>query len=320
KPNLSYLHVFGALCYPTNDSENLGKLQAKANIGIFIGYAPKKKAYRIYNRHTQKIIETIHVDFDELMAMASEQSCLEPALHEMTHATPSSGLVPNPPPSAPFVPSMRHEWDLVFQPVFDEFFSPPTSVASPVPVVEAPAPVESTGSPSSTSVDQDAPSPSTSQATQQSQSHTIPLSVEEESHDLKVAYMSKDLYFGLPIPETISEDYSSSNDHPLQNIIGDPSRPVAIRLQLYEQALFCYYDAFLSSVEPKRYKDALTQSCWIKAMQEELNEFERLEVWELVPRPDKVMVITLKWIYKVKLDELGGILKNKARLVARGYR
>nr|GFA91951.1 retrovirus-related Pol polyprotein from transposon TNT 1-94 [Tanacetum cinerariifolium] len=67
------------------------------------------------------------------------------------------------------------------------------------------------------------------------------------------------------------------------------------------------------------YKDALTQSCWIEAMQEELNEFERLELWELVPRPDKVMVITLKWIYKVKLDEQGGILKNKARLVARGY-
>ena len=55
-------------------------------------------------------------------------------------------------------------------------------------------------------------------------------------------------------------------------------------------------------------------------MQEELHEFERLEVWELVPRPDKAMVITLKWIYKVKLDDLGGILKNKARLVACGYR
>ncbi|GJW70138.1 retrovirus-related pol polyprotein from transposon TNT 1-94, partial [Tanacetum coccineum] len=77
---------------------------------------------------------------------------------------------------------------------------------------------------------------------------------------------------------------------------------------------------FLSSVEPKTYKDALTQACWIEAMQEKLNEFEHLEVWELVPRPDKVMVITLKWIYKVKLDELGGILENKARLVARGYR
>nr|GEU39114.1 reverse transcriptase domain-containing protein [Tanacetum cinerariifolium] len=67
-------------------------------------------------------------------------------------------------------------------------------------------------------------------------------------------------------------------------------------------------------------KDALTQSCWIEAMQEELNEFERLEVRELVPRPNKVMVITLKWIYKVKLEKLGGILKNKARFVARGYR
>ncbi|GJU87230.1 retrovirus-related pol polyprotein from transposon TNT 1-94 [Tanacetum coccineum] len=97
-------------------------------------------------------------------------------------------------------------------------------------------------------------------------------------------------------------------------------KPVSTRLQLHEQALFCYYDAFLSSVEPKTYKDALTQSCWIEAMQEELNEFEHLKVWELFPCPDKVMVITLKWIYKVKLDEMGGILKNKARLVARGYR
>ncbi|GJV65450.1 retrovirus-related pol polyprotein from transposon TNT 1-94 [Tanacetum coccineum] len=72
--------------------------------------------------------------------------------------------------------------------------------------------------------------------------------------------------------------------------------------------------------EPKTYKEALTQACWIEAMQEELHEFECLKVWEIVPPPDKAMVITLKWIYKVKLDELGGILKNKARLVAYGYR
>ncbi|GJR35369.1 retrovirus-related pol polyprotein from transposon TNT 1-94 [Tanacetum coccineum] len=105
----------------------------------------------------------------------------------------------------------------------------------------------------------------------------------------------------------------------LDNITGELERPVSTRLQLHEQALFCYYDAFLTSVEPKNYKDALTQACWIEAMQEELHEFDHLEVWELVPRPDKVMIITLKWIYKVKLNEIGGILKNKARLVARGY-
>ncbi|GKE79791.1 retrovirus-related pol polyprotein from transposon TNT 1-94, partial [Tanacetum coccineum] len=91
KPYLSYLHVFGALCYPNNDSGGLGKLQAKADIGIFIGYAPKKKAYRIYNRRTQKIIETIHVDFDELTKMASEQLGL----------TSSLGLVSNPIPQPP---------------------------------------------------------------------------------------------------------------------------------------------------------------------------------------------------------------------------
>ncbi|GJZ68151.1 retrovirus-related pol polyprotein from transposon TNT 1-94 [Tanacetum coccineum] len=85
-PDLSYLYVFGALCYPTNDSENLGKLQPKADIGIFIGYAPTKKAFQIYNRRTRRIIETIHVDFDELTAMASEHSSSGPALHDMTPA------------------------------------------------------------------------------------------------------------------------------------------------------------------------------------------------------------------------------------------
>ncbi|GKF13883.1 retrovirus-related pol polyprotein from transposon TNT 1-94 [Tanacetum coccineum] len=106
-PYLSFFYVFGALCYPTNDSENLGKLQPKADISIFIGYAPTKKAFRIYNRRTRCIIKTIHVDFDELTAMASEHSSSELALHEMTSATISSGLVPNPPPSTPFVPPSR---------------------------------------------------------------------------------------------------------------------------------------------------------------------------------------------------------------------
>ncbi|GJW82159.1 retrovirus-related pol polyprotein from transposon TNT 1-94 [Tanacetum coccineum] len=141
--------------------------------------------------------------------------------------------------------------------------------------------------------------------------------------------MNNDPFFGIPILENNSEASSSSDviptivqtaapnsehvnkstkDHPLDNIIGDLGRHVSTRLQLHEQALFCYYDAFLTSVELKNYKDTLTQACWIEAMQEELNEFERLEVWELVPRPDKVIVITLKWIYKVKLDELGARL------------
>nr|GFA38609.1 hypothetical protein [Tanacetum cinerariifolium] len=76
-----------------------------------------------------------------------------------------------------------------------------------------------------------------------------------------------------------------TKDHPLNNIISQLSRPASTRLQLHEQALFCYYDAFLTSVEPKTYKEVLTQSCWIKAMQEELNEFKRIEVTRLVWLP-----------------------------------
>ncbi|GJW36753.1 retrovirus-related pol polyprotein from transposon TNT 1-94, partial [Tanacetum coccineum] len=96
KPDLSFFHVFGSLCYPTNDHDDLGKFDAKADIGIFVGYAPAKKAFRIYNRRTRIITETIHVTFDELTAMASEQFSSGPGLQYMTPATSSTGLVSNP--------------------------------------------------------------------------------------------------------------------------------------------------------------------------------------------------------------------------------
>nr|GEZ61892.1 retrovirus-related Pol polyprotein from transposon TNT 1-94 [Tanacetum cinerariifolium] len=88
KPDLSFLHVFGSLCYLINDHEDLGKFDAKADIMIFVGYAPAKKAFRIYNRRTQIISETIHVTFDELTVMASEQFSSGPGLHVMIPATP----------------------------------------------------------------------------------------------------------------------------------------------------------------------------------------------------------------------------------------
>nr|GEW43830.1 hypothetical protein [Tanacetum cinerariifolium] len=160
-PDLAFLHVFGALCYPTNDSENLGK-------------------------RTRRIVETIHVDFDELTTMASEQSSSGPALNETTPATISLGLVQKSSSSTPYT-------------------------------------------------------------TPETQSAIIPQDVEEDNIEIEIAHMGNDPLFGVPIPEVTSVQSSLTT-----------------------------------------YKDALTQSCWIKAMQEELNEFERLE--------------------------------NKARLVACGYR
>ncbi|GJX59513.1 retrovirus-related pol polyprotein from transposon TNT 1-94 [Tanacetum coccineum] len=154
-----------------------------------------------------------------------------------------------------------------YEKLFDELLNPTPSVDHPAPEVvalidevAALVPAVSTGLLFSTSVDQDAPSPSNSQTTLDTQPPVIPNDVEEDNHDIEVAHMGNDPYFGIPILEVPSDQ-----------------KPVSIRLQLHEQALFCYYDAFLTAVEPKTYKDALNQACWIKAMQEELNEFERLK-------------------------------------------
>ncbi|GJS20416.1 retrovirus-related pol polyprotein from transposon TNT 1-94 [Tanacetum coccineum] len=169
-----------ALCYPTNDNDDMGKLDAKADISTF------------------------------LTTMASEQFSLGPGLHSMTPATSSSGLVPNPVSQQPCIPPPRDDWDHLFQPMFDEYFTPPSIFVSPVQEAAALRAVVLAESPVLTSIDQDAPSTS------------IP-STQEQEHS-----------------PTISQD--------------------------------------------------------------------------------KVLLIKLKWIYKVKTDEFGGVQKNKARLVAQGFR
>ncbi|GJT34061.1 hypothetical protein Tco_0924480 [Tanacetum coccineum] len=137
-------------------------------------------------------------------------------------------------------------------------------VIAPIPEAVAPEHAVSTGSPSSTIVDQDAPSPSNSHTTQETQTPIISHDVEEDNHDIEVAHMGSDPYFGILILE-VTSDQSSSSD---------------------------VIHTIVPPVEPKNYKEALTQACWIEVMQEELHEFERLEVWELVPLPDKAFVIS----------------------------
>nr|GEX90224.1 hypothetical protein [Tanacetum cinerariifolium] len=206
----------------------------------------------------------------------------------MTPKTLSSGLVPNLPLPTPYVPPTKKEWDTLFQPMFDEHFNPPPSVASSVPAL---VPADSDGLPSSTLVDQDAPSPSTSQTPQALQSLVASPGVVKEFHDIKVAHLNNDPFFGVLIPEPTSEE-SSSMDVTPTNVHSVNQPPEHLSKWTKDHPL------------DNNYKEAFKESCWIEAMQEELNEFERLEVWELVPRPDRVMIITLKWIFKVKLDEL----------------
>ncbi|GJS69500.1 retrovirus-related pol polyprotein from transposon TNT 1-94 [Tanacetum coccineum] len=149
KPDLSFFHVFGALCYPTNNNDDLGKLDAKADVGIFVSYALAKKAFRIYNKRTWKIIETIHVTFDELTHwLLIIQFRTRASFYA---ATSSSRLVSNPIPQQPCILPPRDDWDRLFQPMFDEYFTlsslassliqedaTPRAVILPIPLCQLP--------------------------------------------------------------------------------------------------------------------------------------------------------------------------------------
>ncbi|GJZ52149.1 retrovirus-related pol polyprotein from transposon TNT 1-94 [Tanacetum coccineum] len=275
--------------------------------------------------------------------MAPVQLSTGPAPTFLTPGHMSSGLVPNPVPAAPYVPPTNKELDILFQPMFDEYLEPPrveksVSLAPAVPVL-----VNLADTPSSTTIDQDAPSLShspSSSALQSPRSHQGVV-VSTIIEDNRFAPVDNNPFVDLFALEPSSEASSSgdvssaesthvsqphhhlrkwSKDHPLDNVICNPSRPVSTRKQLATDALWCLYNSVLSKVEPKNFKSAITEDCWFQAMQDEIHEFDQLQVWELVPRPDCVMIIALKWIYKVKLDEYGDVLKNKTRLVAKGYR
>ncbi|GKC50611.1 gag-pol polyprotein [Tanacetum coccineum] len=281
KPDLKFLRIFGALCYPTNDSKDLGKLRPTTDIGIFIGYAPNRKGYRIYNKRTRKIMETIHVQLDELsepMAPVHISTGPEPIL--LMPGQISLGL-----------------------------FEPPGVERPVLPAPAVQVPVILTDTPSSTTIDQDVPSTSYSPSSSIAQPPITHQGVAAGPtiEDNPFAQTDNDTFVNLFAQEP-SFDESSYGD------------VISTRKQLATDALWCLYNSVLSKVEPKNFKTAIDEACWFEAMQEEIYKFDRLQVWELVLKPDYVMIIALKWIYKVKLDEYGDVLKNKVRLVAKGYR
>jgi hypothetical protein len=107
-----------------------------------------------------------------------------------------------------------------------------------------------------------------------------------------------------------------ARDHPLDSIIGDISKDVQTRSR---SASFCEHFSFVSSIELKKIEKALKDVDWVNTMHEELNNFERNQVWELVERPKDHNVIRTKWVFRNKQDQDGIVVRNKARLVAQGY-
>ncbi|GKF03209.1 integrase, catalytic region, zinc finger, CCHC-type containing protein, partial [Tanacetum coccineum] len=115
-------------------------------------------------------------------------------------------------------------------------------------------------------------------------------------------------------------NYHWTKDHQLEQVWGNPSKPVHTRRQLSTDLEMCMFALTVSIAEPKNIKEAMADHAWIEAMQEELPQFDRLKVWELVDKPFGKTIINLKWLWKNKKDTDNTVIRNKARLVAKGYK
>nr|GEV00825.1 retrovirus-related Pol polyprotein from transposon TNT 1-94 [Tanacetum cinerariifolium] len=289
KPDISFLHVFGALCYTKNDREDIGKLGAKGDIGFFIGYYANPCAYRIFNRRTKKIMETMNVSFDELSAMAFEQRNSKPGLQSMTSVQISSGLdLTYAPSTITTQQPTEGGLDVLFEAMYDYYVGgQPSATARTVPTAQAPQ-VRQTSTTSTTIADT-APTPTNSSSLATNVSIT-----SQDVDELNPNAMVDGNTFVNPFanPSTSAAESSSSQnvdpsnmhtfyqpypyefqwtkDHPLEQVIGEPLRPVLTRNQLRSDGDMCMYALTVSTMEPKNVKEAMTDLAWIESMREEL--------------------------------------------------
>ncbi|GJY42411.1 retrovirus-related pol polyprotein from transposon TNT 1-94 [Tanacetum coccineum] len=246
-----------------------------------------------------------------------------------------------------------NELDFLFSPMFDELLNgttPVVSKSSAVTTADAPNQRQHKNTTSSTSTTVAADIPplniqttpeTTSQAPTQAPTVTANENIIQAETNKEYAQVDEDEFiniFSTPVQErgeTSSRYVDSSNmhtfyqrhpsehrwtkDHLLEQVIGNPSQSIRTRRQLETDGEMCMFALTVSRTEPKNIKEAMADSAWIEAMQEELHQFDRLDVWELVDRPLYKNVINMKWLWKNKRDEENTVIRNKARLVAKGY-
>ncbi|GJT67018.1 putative ribonuclease H-like domain-containing protein [Tanacetum coccineum] len=303
-PLFLWAEAIATACYTQiNDREDIGKLGAKGDIGFFIGYSANSVAYRVYNRRTKKIMETMNVTFDEISTMAFEQNSSKPGLQNILFEPLHNEYLGGQPLEAPrTVPSA---------PVIQNLQAPTASMTIQD---SAPTPTNSSNTPNSShNVDEK------SQHHAQLQGNHSPLPTASATDNVPNVMFEGDLFvnpFATPSTESAESstqnvdpsnihtfyqpypyDYQWTKDHPLELVIGEPSRLVLTRNQLKTDGDMCIYALTGSIMEPKTIKEALTDPAWIESMQKELHQFIRLDVWELVASPDGIKPLTLKWLF-----------------------
>ncbi|KAJ9542485.1 hypothetical protein OSB04_028991 [Centaurea solstitialis] len=323
-PNIDYFKVFGCPCFVLNETENRGKFGPKSDEMIFVGYSDCSVAYRVFNKRSRIVYESVNVKFDPFVELSSNA--------DASTSTSSS--------SDP--PATSSELDSLFEYFYDDLYgtnqissstvgisstpsssTTPSSEVSPtssIPCSDLPSIVSS---PSSSPIVMDTSNPDIIiDSHDQSSSHEVVHNDSiPEGHELLTVHPTStdnilepsSVNNQTPLPHTVKW----TKDHPIDLIIGDPTSGVQTRAASANE---CNFSVFLSNIEPTRVSDALQDSDWVTAMQEELNQFEALKVWRLVKLPESKSVIDTKWIFKNKKDANNIIVRNKARLVAKGYR
>nr|GEX92030.1 hypothetical protein [Tanacetum cinerariifolium] len=359
-PLFFWAEAIATACYTQNRSliiprhENTPyKMKEKKDPCILVGYSTQSKGYRVYNKRTRLIVESIHINFDEIkdllkasvdnntsgpvpqrqkaldydnslptsqLQKTSVHNSTEPENHDHNNEPSSSKLVPNVSPPADINAFSFQEMEYLSNPLFEEYFTAGNQNVS------------KSSSLSDNSTKQITQSTTNIQPTTESINPTTYVNAEENNNDQAVyAQIDENEFYNIfstlireetesPIQNvenlnmhTFYQRHQSehrwTNDHPLEQVSGNRSKPVQTRRQLAIDPKMCMFALTVSIYEPKNIKDAMADSAWIEAMQ----------VWELIDKPFGKSIIKLKWLLKNKKDEDQTVIRNKARLVVKGY-
>nr|GEU57172.1 hypothetical protein [Tanacetum cinerariifolium] len=274
-------------------------MKEKGDLCILVGYSNQSKGYRVYNKRTRMIVESIHIRFDEIKEV-SETSVDNDTLGLVPQRQKASDYDnPDPVPQRQDVSSSadanvpsQQELHLLFCPLYDEFFNAGSNPKDTQPTTN----VQPTSAPSTLKY----------------------VHAKENNDDQAEGEHLQDDEFTNPFCAPVYK-VTESSSHNIEQVRGNPSRPVQTRRQLATDPEMCMFALTVSIAELKNIKEAMADSAWIEAMQEELHQFDRLQVWEHVDKPFGKSIIRLKWLWKNKKDEDQTVIRNKERLVAKGY-
>nr|GEW40768.1 integrase, catalytic region, zinc finger, CCHC-type, peptidase aspartic, catalytic [Tanacetum cinerariifolium] len=295
--------------YPKNDREDIGKLGTKGDIGFFIGYSADSCAFRVYNRRTNKIMETMNVSFDELSAMDFKQRSSKPRLQSMTSGKISSGLDLTYAQSTITTQQPTDgELDLLFEAMYDDYIGGQPSAAQRTVTASQAQQIYQTST-TSTSIADIAPTPtnsssqatnfpSTSQDVNKLNSQQQHIHQQENQASLQPKTVANNIPNAMFDANSFVNPFATSSTSAAESSSSQYVEPWNMHTnQLRTDGDMCMYALTVSTMESKNIKEAMTDPAWIESMQEELLQLKRMDN-----------------------DEENTVIQNKSRLVVRGYR